>query len=206
MEKRQRVDIILKKLVIKTAIITLISIIALGSFALGVTALFFPKGMAKVCEFVGAENGALKNYVKVYEKTKDIDDLFVIVNKSVVSDESQLELKYIEKFVKSSEFEEYVNDIDNLNGKPNFTTKEFVLGLYVENYFYVKGIADAVYLAQDLVLRYGYTEYNAFSALLLDVSLDAEQKERVKMGIEQIYSSLNSDGKAFADRDLALIG
>ena len=113
---------------------------------------------------------------------------------------------HIEKFVKSSQFDEYVNDIDKLNGKPNFTTKEFVLGLYVENYFYVKGIADAVYLAQDLVLKYGYTEYNAFSALLLDVSLGAEQKERVKMGIEQIYSSLNSDGKAFADRDLALIG
>ena len=46
----------LKKLVIKTACITLAVIISISFICFGAIALFFPKSMAGICEKVGLEN------------------------------------------------------------------------------------------------------------------------------------------------------
>lgn len=192
----------MKKLVIKTAIITLVAIIGLASLFLGITALFFPKTMAKICDTVGADNCALKNYVRVYDKSGDLEDLFVVVSKCPSSDDHELRYEYLKKFVDNKKFEEFITEKE---GGTTFTTKEFVLGLYMESYYETKGIYDSIYLAQDLVIKYGYTEYGPFSVLISFENLEEEHKELIKSGINAIYVRLDTLGKAYADRDIALL-
>ena len=195
----------LKKLVIKTACITLAVIISISFICFGAIALFFPKSMAGICEKVGLENAAFNNYVKVYEKSNDIEDLFVVVNKSAGIEKYKIAYEYVKEFVEKDEFVDFVTDYDESIGNPEFTTKEYVLGLYVVDCFYYLGVTYASDLAEKLVLEYGYTEYGPFSALISSVSLTQDQKTIVRLAIERVYSKLDTLGKAYAGRDINLL-
>jgi len=71
------------KLILKTSLITLASIIVvLGVISLFV-GVFSPVSFANLFENLGANNASMYFYVKAYERTPNINTLFAVVNKSI---------------------------------------------------------------------------------------------------------------------------
>ena len=72
----------MQKLVLKTALITLASVLVLALLVYGVLSLFVPSAMVSLTDKLGMDGACARYSVSVYEKTGDIDDLAAAVERS----------------------------------------------------------------------------------------------------------------------------
>lgn len=186
--------ITLKKLVIKTAIITLASIIALMGLLYGVFALFIPKPLGDLFYKSGNYTAGMYYYEKQYNATKSTEDLWTLcLNVDVYGDSVRAE-KYLTEFKSNPKFESNCAKLDEGNTDA-MTTEEFIEGKLVCAIYINHGIDQAVSTAYDCVKAFDlvggeYTTYNPFFMLYSDPNflLGVPELTKIRVQIEYMIS------------------
>lgn len=87
----------MKKTIIKTVIITLVSIIFAASLAVGITLAVSPKAIGKVFTKCGNYDSAAKLYESQYKKSESVADLIELVSVSIAAENNEMIAKYGDK-------------------------------------------------------------------------------------------------------------
>lgn len=96
----------MKNIVIRTALITLGSVIALLVLAFGIASLAFPKNMSEICENMGNPKLAASYAERQYEYTGSTDDLYRCASLYIRIGDRNNTIKYCEKLVGKRDFKE----------------------------------------------------------------------------------------------------
>ena len=191
----------MKKLVLKTALITLGSIVGALCILYGVFALFFPLNMANFLDSLGIQKGAVSFYELHYEKTGDISDLGVLCVKVDELEDSARADKYISLLVEDDGFNSYLAFFDE-GGNSLISGRDFFYGKLAIAKQKMGGVDEFITFATDAV-KDGYSEFNCFFiALSVDNLFTSEDKEKVKDALLLIQPTLDGEEKAFIERDL----
>jgi len=195
----------LKKLIIKTALITLIAIIGVASVVLGCLMIFAPKTSAKMFDGLGMERVAFSFYEKQYEKSQELTDLAILIDKINAEDEPTKTEKLCLEFIENEGFEDFVK----LKGKKNFGSetkaKEFYYGKLVVAEVTLGKLTDALDNAYDFYrLCGGYTEGNPYRMILYEKGEDLTEAELNKLKT-QIRIRKNEDNETRVNQDVAEI-
>lgn len=163
----------MKKLVIKTTLITLASLIGAMAITFGAVALFAPGFTAGIFNGVGNYSATVFFYEKQYAKTQSVIDLMVLVDKVDYENDSVRAEKYLELLVNHKDFDK----VSNVGGS-TVSEKEF----YVSNYALVLAkndkFADALSVSSEFVKENGYTNYNPYRILIYDYTEIADDNLR----------------------------
>ena len=184
----------MKKLIIKTAIITLASILALVGLLYGIFTLFIPKPLGDLFYKGGNYSAGMYYYEKQYNATKSAEDLWTLcLNVDVYKDPVRAE-KYLAEFKANANFEKNCVALDEGN-TDTFTTEEFIEGKLVCAVFINKGIDEAINTAYDCVKAFDfvggeYTQFNPFFMLYTDQNfiLGVPELTKIKVKIENMIS------------------
>ena len=153
----------MKKLVIKTTLITLASLIGAMAIAFGATAICAPGFTAGVFDGVGDYSAAVFFYERQYAKTGDVDDLVVLVDKIDYDYDLIREQKYLNLLLAHVDFEDYCEQ--NASG---FSAKEYYYGNYALVLAKNNSFSVALGVSTIYVNGSGYTKYNPFRVLATD--------------------------------------
>jgi hypothetical protein len=153
----------LKKLVIKTTLITLASLIGAMAITFGAIALFAPGFTAGIFNGVGNYSATVFFYEKQYAKTQSLIDLMILVDKVDYEKDGVKAEKYLELLVNHKDF-------DKLSGVDGGTVSEneFYLGNYALVLAKNDKFADALSVSSEFVKENGYTNYNPYRILIYD--------------------------------------
>ena len=102
----------MKKTLIKTAIVSFISVIAVALATAGVVSLTAPKKMAEFCDGIGLKKASVYYYRSDYERDRDADKLVALIDAADFADDDKTLAEYCTKFVFSSEFNAYCEKRD----------------------------------------------------------------------------------------------
>ena len=153
----------LKKLVIKTALITLASLIGAMTIAFGATAICAPGFTAGFFDGVGNYSAAVFFYEKQYQKTSDVDDLVVLVDNIDYRWDLNSAEKYLNLLLAHVDFDDFC--AQNQNG---FSQKEYYYGNYALVLAKKGKFSVALSVSTIYVNECGYTKYNPYRVLILD--------------------------------------
>lgn len=117
----------MKKLIIKTIVITLI-IILVASFSLfGLISLTSPSIIANATFKLNLKDACINYSVKQYEKTESYEDLSLLVERTAWASDYELTSSYAPILLGDPKFEEHL--------KLDPTYKTYIAGLYVESLY-----------------------------------------------------------------------
>lgn len=189
----------MKKLVIKTAVITLAVIIALVGLLFGAFCLFSPVTLAKFFDGAGNYSLSVTFYEKQYKKTQDLSDLYVLSVKLDQGKDAQKTERYLSVFLTTDGVNDYCKKYDDTNSA--VTTYEYLNGKYVCALYSVKGIDQALDYLEESVCD-EYNDYNGYSILLGEYSSNLSNEE-----LNKILQSLNglTVQSRFKDRDIKIV-
>ena len=191
----------MKKLVLKTALITLGSIVGALCLLYGVFALFFPLNMANFLDSIGMQKGSVSFYELHYEKTEDISDLGVLCVKVDELEDSVRAEKYIGLLVSDKGFNDYLLSFDE--GNENLISgRDFFYGKLAIAKQKTGGVEEFLSFALDSI-KDEYSEYNCFFiALTVEDLFSSEDKVKIKNALLLVEPTLDAEEKAFIERDL----
>ena len=189
----------MKKLVIKTVVLTFISFIALFLIFYCCFSAAAPKTLADVWSDMGSYSFSIKYYEKQYEKTNDLFDLAVLCNKVNEQSDSSRAVTYLKALTEHENFSALCETEDK-KFSYTFTAYEFYFGKYAVASYYESGIGSALAVAEKSV-KTGYTEHSAFYSLLGIESLTKDDGDSIKTAIEGL-SGLSETEQGFANRDV----
>lgn len=201
----------MKKLVIKTASITVAAIIIVALAAYFLTAAFSPKTIAEFYDKSGNYSKSVKYYAKQYEKNADFDDLKILCDKLDDKEDSERAAKYLALFIEGEEFSEFCNEQGNLGGGSlgEISAGELYRGRYVVAVFYAQGLESAANEAKTITEKVGFSQNDAFYVLITECgeSFDKNAKTYVSECIESLFATIESvdNQKQYAERDLDLL-
>ncbi len=155
----------IKKLVIKTIVITVLTLVLMCLAVFGILTAFSPKTVGNFFDGVGSYSVAVSFYEREYLKTGDIYDLAFLLNKLDEEKSPDKTQKYSAKMVKNSKFSNYCEKED-LKSNSKIKTSEYVYGKLVVATFLNEGVLKAIEYCEEAVSLNGYTDYNAFRILI----------------------------------------
>lgn len=161
----------MKKLVIKTACITLACVVALSAILVGFFALFFPKKLGDFFSKFGAYHITVSLYERNYEIKRTEESLVLLIN-------------YADPY-KDDDTADYVEDMIYIYGVVSLEDAEFYYGKYVVSKAFDEEVDEALLACEKFVKEYGYTEHNPYRTLIFDTKLNLRRGEW-----SQILSSL----------------
>lgn len=193
----------MKKLVVKTAIITLASLICTLLIAFGALAVCAPNYLGRVFDGTGNHSVAVFFYEKQFEKTGNVDDLNTLVLKLDVKSDSQKAEKYYKKIIEHSDFESLCQSQNSQNGL--IGAKDFYVGQYVLSLAYNGKFEQAVAYSKDYIGA-SYQKNNPFQALIYNylTSDKVDQINAVKVALEEVEQGLTETSQ-FLTEDKAHI-
>ena len=100
----------MKKLVIKTAVITIVSLLGAVIIAFGAFASFAPGSVAGFFDGVGNYSASVFFYERQFERSNEFSDLANLVNKIDDENDNERAVKYLSLFINHDEFENYCLD------------------------------------------------------------------------------------------------
>ena len=154
----------MKKIVVKTALITLASAVALLLLAFGIASLAFPDKMSELSESMGNKKLALSYAERQYEYTGSTEDLYRCADLCIRIGDKSKTVKYCEKLVGKQNFKECCG-----------TKVEYVYGSYATA-LYLSGEEDKALEIADLSVADGFGVPNTYGTLTLK-ALDLQDKE-----------------------------
>lgn len=175
----------MKKLVIKTALITLAGIIAITACFYLILALASPKTLAKFYDNAGFYGASIKYYEKQYKKTNEYSDLYILCTKVDEKNDSERAILYLDEMIESDEFIYFSTYIDE-NTQNSFLTKDFICGKYACALYYNNGVTGAINYSKNYI----FTEYYENNPLSVFI---AECGENIN-GVDKIVVSKYLEG------------
>lgn len=208
----------MKKLILKTAAITLAAIILAGGLLFGGLWLFSPVTLAKISEDLGNESAAASFYARQYDKSGDYKDLHKLCAVLDEHSNSAKAEKYLGEFIENENFVTYIFSYD-VREKEGEHAAAFYAKKYVVSAFINGGAAHATEVASRLasgkyfgndawgwvysgVIMPPYSFYDAFNALLSDgkLNLTRGDLEVVKASISA--TEINEYDEEYKNADL----
>ncbi len=192
----------MKKLVIKTAVITFGGIVAFVSVLYGVIAAFFPLVLGDAFFTLGENSVAVTYYEINYEKTKDIADLAdMCVMVEEVSDAGRAK-RLLTALVESQGYAEYCATADKNYGNA-LTTNEFFIGKLATSVMVSDGVEGFLIFCKERVTV--YNDYNPYYITLThEEDLFAVQDLiSVKERLNELKTSLSEN--RYLVRDIEIV-
>ncbi len=168
----------MKKLILKTALITLASILCVFLLVFGALALFSPITLANLFDRMGGYSSSIHFYESQYDKTGDIDDLSVLVLKIDHESDSELAEEYLAELVSHKDFNEFC--VREEGGE--ISNKEFYYGKYAVALAKNSKLDKSIEVANAFVEDNGYTNYNPFSILLMEYGENLSETQLTELG------------------------
>ncbi len=196
----------MKKLILKTVLITLACVIGLLAILFGVFAIFFPSILAKTADNLGNYDVAIHYYEKQYQKTEDLDDLFVLCQKLDVKESPESAKEYLSIMVRSDGFVDFCLEQDKISAE-DIACGEYLTSKYVCAIYECGQTGVAIVVAREMVEEFGYTAYNPFYTLTLRYGAKMTDSEltEIKDTITQIKAGLTGTELEIANDDLAYV-
>ena len=192
----------MKKLVIKTIAITIAVMLGVVVVAFGVTSLIAPKFLANIFDGVGGYSASIFFYEKQYEKTDDVKDLAILIDKLDADVQPALKEFYLEKMLLRSDFEEFCLEQDKKDHV--ISAKEYYNGSYALILAKNKRLEKALEICSEYVKKLNYTENNPYRLILSDYADEAsiEELKEIKnsLNVRKVYLD-DDEGRKLADQD-----
>ena len=140
------------KTAIKSALIALVSLIAVVFLTVGIISIVSPKTMALFCDGAGLKNASVYYYKADYNRDADFYKLAALIDAADYADDDKTLAVYGEKFVLSSEFASYCVKKDETADGNKISSYDYYCYLAVTS-LYETGAYD-----KSVALAYGKTE------------------------------------------------
>ncbi len=163
----------MQKLVLKTALITLASVLVLALLVYGVLSLFVPSAMVSLTDKLGMDGACARYSVSVYEKTGDIDDLAAAVERSYGAERYGDAAEYGVILLEREDFSSYCERRENAMAGQKYDYAQFAAGIVSVSLYYDGQTDAAVKVAFDAVGS-SFPTGNAV-IYLLSAACDAEK-------------------------------
>lgn len=173
----------MKKIILKTALITLGSVIALLALAFGIASLAFPKNMSKICEDMGNYRLAASYAERQYDYTGSTDDLYRCADLYIRIGDRVNTVKYCEKLVTKQDFKEKVG------GKVQYIYGNYATALYLS------GNGDKAVEIAEKSVEDGFCIPNAYATL----TIEAVEKGDKEFGKKLLTSFLKIEAPEDGD-------
>lgn len=153
----------MKKIVLKTAIITLASVIALLALSFGIASLAFPKNMSVICEDMGNYKLAASYAERQYGYSGSTEDLYRCARLYIRIGDRKNTVKYCGKLVEKKNFKECCgNNVQYIYG--NYATA-----------LYLSGKDDEAIVVAEKSVEDGFDVPNAYAVLTVEA---VERKDK----------------------------
>lgn len=195
----------MKRLILKTAGITLAVIVGLAVLGFGGVTLFAPGAMANLCQKTGSYRMAAWYAGLEYQKTEDIGDLQRAIYLSDLSHRYAALKEYCPAMLGHSDFESFCRAVDQAENSPYVQLggyRTFVYSVYVEALYQTGEKETALTLAADETAKSGYTEINPVRAL---ISCAAEDKPFLEQILARLEFLTVPSGQDALNRDIAML-
>ena len=185
----------MKKLIIKTCILTLIIILAVGFSIFGIVSVTSPSIIANTAFNLGAKNTCVTYTIKQYEKSKDVKDLLLLVKRSAWAKDYSSTSKYAPLLLSDEGFYDYLVSDPTLE---NYVASLLVESLYKTNniekfidvaFSYYKGNSGPNTLRVAIVTAKDDTE--TLAVILKKLRAIENKTEETNNLIEQINQRIN---------------
>lgn len=120
----------MKKLVIKTVLITVAIVFALTALTFGAMSIFAPRSVAGFFDGVGGYSASVFFYEKEYVKTDDIDGLLFLIDKTCAKDDDERTVKYLEMLFDREDYNSFCEQKDKDLKQGQLKTDDYYKGLY----------------------------------------------------------------------------
>lgn len=187
------IGVILKNLVVKTALFTIGGLIALCLILWGLFSWLAPSVMVSIADGLGMDKSAASYSVSVYEKSGKIDDLTSVVERNYFCGKYKVSAKYGEMLLNRDDFLEYSLKISG--------GKQYVSGMTAVSFYKIGDSDKALKIASDNTAG----EFKKFNGLerLLDSAIacnDSQTVSRIKDSVSKIALDGN-DVEAVSHRE-----
>lgn len=194
------------KLIAKTAGITLAAIVALALVLLGMFSWFAPGIMVTITENLGLEGACASYSISVYERSGEIDDLAVAVERCYNVGDYENAASYGSELLSDEGFDDYCAKRDNEIASDDIgDTDQYLIGIVAES-LYRLGDADSKSKALNLVCAAANNEFRQQSAIVYLGVVAAEQEDAAfcsqilsRLDGMQLDEDLDLDLKKFKD-------
>ena len=190
----------MKKTIIKTAVITLLTVIILLSALFGLFFFFFPGTLAKIADKMGNYSFAVSMFERQYLIDKKYDSLKDILIKINEEKDAEKTDKYSTIFIGDEKYISYVKE----NAAHLFLTEEktheFFYGKCVISKVNDKSFSSAIEYAREFIESFSYTEYNPARIVIAEKLsvLSSSEKATLKGMIENYRNSSSPTEKELA--------
>ena len=172
----------MKKLIIKTIVITLSSIISIVSVAFGALCVFTPTTIASVFEDMGNYRASTFFYEIEYEQSNDIEDLVVLIDKAYGNKDNEGLEEYLGEMIWHKDFHDYCENKDANLSANRMPTQDYFVGYYATVLIENGKFENSLNMSKSYVETFGYTEFNPIRAIVNESFnlLTAKQKEELE--------------------------
>ncbi|MBQ7373368.1 MAG: hypothetical protein IJW64_02245 [Clostridia bacterium] len=165
----------MNKVIIKTAIITFLSLVV--AFILGVIGIyaFAPRLAGGYCYELGLKNMATECYERVYSKTGEFDDLVELVNSAIYAENDGVTSVYGEEMIeRKSDFKNFCDkQIDENFQEGDYSTYDYYVNATMLAKYSLGNKQEAIEFAFSCALKSaGYTEHSALKMLVNMIETD----------------------------------
>ncbi len=159
----------MKKLIIKTSIITVLSVLVAAILLVTTLCIFAPKTVSDYFYSVGNGNLSVSYMEKAYNKNKSADNLEELIFKANENEDYSRVVKYSEIFINREDFTSYANNKPSVAGQ--MTYEEYVYGNYVIALYNTGATKEVIFAVADKTVESEYSEYSAYSSLIYGVDI-----------------------------------
>lgn len=204
----------MKKLIIKTAILTLLGIICAVFITFGILTITSPKLIGNIGSKFNNYKVAVSFYEKQYNKTLDIEDLYNLVN-VLDADKTPDKTEYFSKLLldegKKEENKDFFKKKDV--GKNQVKTKNYIASKYVISRYnaktgfnYILTFSTSIVQEGDYTAR-NYVEGNPYSSLIASKgsTMTIDELQAVKKELESIKYSFSDKEYERINADITLV-
>ncbi len=193
----------MKKLIIKTTVITVASIIGAILLTYLTFLAFFPGKLARFYDKVGFERQAVKQMVREHHKTGDLQDLITLCEYCDKYGNNWLIAQYFGDLVTKQEFIDYTEAIENGSEFYDFCAGKYVVALYET------GKDERFVVDTAFAVTRAYVEYNPVHALI-SVALERESVDGTTLtfivdGLTNLLTTASSQEVALINSDIEFI-
>ena len=200
----------MKKLVIKTVFITVMAILTISIAVLSAICVFKPKVIAKMFDNLGNYEASQYFYQMQYEKTGDIDEIFMLIDNAYEKNDFNNLKGYVGELISHKNFKFYCQSKNSTLDANAMKTEEYYSSWYAELLFIMEDFGVAVEFSKSYVVNQngsvnvGYTKYNPFRILVdKKAQLSSEQKQVLKTEIEDFKTKIiDSVQLGYIEQDL----
>ncbi len=152
----------MSSLIKKTAIITVLSLIAVAFLSVFAIFTFYPSLAGDCCFEIGLKNLAISCYEREYKNTGEYEDLVELVDCAIYAEDYQKVVDYgVIMKGRKLEFDGYCEDLDEESENVGYSAYDYYTNVIMQSYISLGNTDGATKFAVDCATENGYTEDSA---------------------------------------------